>query len=75
MGPTIVVSYFEWVQNREAFYWDEDQVTAQLERIMVRSFEQVWRFSHERGETLRSGAIMLAVQRVVSVLEQRDLFP
>ena len=71
----VVVSYFEWVQNREAFYWDEDQVAAQLERIMTRSFEQVWRFSRERGETLRSGAIMLAVQRVVSVLEQREIFP
>ena len=71
----VVVSYFEWVQNREAFYWDEDQVTAQLERIMMRSFENVWRYSRERGETLRSGAIMLAVQRVVSVLEQREIFP
>ena len=71
----VVVSYFEWVQNREAFYWYEDQVTSQLERIMIKSFEQVWRYSRERGETLRSGAIMLAVQRVVRVLEQRDLFP
>ena len=71
----VVVSYFEWVQNREAFYWDEDQVTSQLERIMMRSFEQVWNFSRERGETLRSGALLLAVQKVVNVHEARELFP
>jgi glutamate dehydrogenase (NAD(P)+) len=71
----VVVSYFEWVQNREAFYWDEEQVNSQLERIMVRSFNSVWDFSREHGESMRLGALMLAIQRVVSVLEERDLFP
>lgn len=71
----VVVSYFEWVQNREAFYWEEAEIQHQLERIMVRSFDEVWNFSQGRHETMRSGALMLAIQRVVSVLEEREIFP
>ena len=63
----VVASYFEWVQNREAFYWEEDRVNRELERIMTRAFEQVWQFSRERKVTLRDGAAMLAIQRVVTV--------
>jgi glutamate dehydrogenase/leucine dehydrogenase len=71
----VVASYFEWVQNREAFYWEEDRVNRELERIMTRAFEEVWQFSRERKATLRDGAAMLAIQRVVTVWEQRDIFP
>ncbi len=71
----VVVSYFEWVQNRGAFYWEEVRVQHELERIMSRAFDEVWQFSRERKVTLREGAAMLAIQRVVTVWEQRDIFP
>ncbi len=71
----VVVSYFEWVQNRGAFYWEEARVQAELERIMARAFDEVWQFSRERKVPLRDGAAMLAIQRVVTVWEQRDIFP
>jgi glutamate dehydrogenase/leucine dehydrogenase len=71
----VVVSYFEWVQNRGAFYWEEERVYHELERIMSRAFDEVWAFSRERQVPLRDGASMLAIQRVVTVWEQRDIFP
>jgi glutamate dehydrogenase (NAD(P)+) len=71
----VVVSYFEWIQNRGAFYWEEERVNRELERIMARAFDEVWQFSRERQVPLRDGALMLAVQRVVTVWEQRDIFP
>ena len=70
----VVVSYFEWVQNLERFFWDEEQVNRNLEHIMVRSFEKVWSFSAERKVPLRLGAHMLAVEKVASAVRQRGIF-
>ena len=71
----VVVSYFEWVQNRDAFYWEEERVERELDRIMTGAFGEVWRFAGERKVPLREAAAMLAIQRVVTVWEQRDIFP
>ncbi|NLE76465.1 MAG: Glu/Leu/Phe/Val dehydrogenase [Chloroflexi bacterium] len=71
----VVVSYFEWVQNLQSFYWDEAEVNRNLERIMVRAFDEVWTFSEEKKVHLRLGANMLAVSRVASVLQARGIFP
>jgi glutamate dehydrogenase (NAD(P)+) len=71
----VVVSYFEWVQDLQCFFWDEAEVNANLERIMTRSFEEVWRFSREKNVPLRLGAYMLAVDRVAGAVQSRGVFP
>ncbi len=71
----VVVSYFEWVQDLQVFFWDKAEVNHNLERTMVRAFEEVWDFSHEKGLPLRLGANMLAVGRVADVVKMRGIFP
>jgi glutamate dehydrogenase (NAD(P)+) len=71
----VVVSYFEWVQDLQCFFWDEDEVNSNLERIMVRSFKEVWDFSRERSVPLRMGAYMVAVDRVAGAVRARGIFP
>ncbi len=71
----VVVSYFEWVQDLQCFFWDEDEVNRNLKRIMVRSFDEVWAFSEARKVPLRLGAYMLAVDRVAEALQARGIFP
>lgn len=71
----VVVSYFEWVQDLQCFFWDEAEVNRNLKRIMVRSFNEVWDFSQKEGVPPRLGAYMLAVNRVASALDVRGVFP
>jgi glutamate dehydrogenase (NAD(P)+) len=71
----VVVSYFEWVQDLQCFFWDENEVNQNLKRIMVRSFKEVWDFSQEQAVSLRLGAYMLAVDRVAGAVHARGIFP
>ncbi len=71
----VVVSYLEWVQDLQQFFWDEAEVNSRLEGIMVRSFREVWEFAHERRVSLRLGANMLAVARVAEAVQARGIFP
>lgn len=71
----VVVSYFEWVQDLQCFFWDEDEVNSNLKRIMVRSFNEVWDFCQEQEVPLRLGAYMLAVDRVAGAVASRGIFP
>ena len=71
----VVVSYFEWVQDLQYFFWDEEEVNRNLRRIMIRSFKEVWQFSREQKVPLRLGAYMLAVGRVASAVRARGVFP
>ncbi len=67
----VAVSYFEWVQNLNNYYWDIATVRARLEEKMVRSYDDVWNFSNTYNVDLRTGAYMLGVRRVADVLAQR----
>ncbi|MDE3090242.1 MAG: Glu/Leu/Phe/Val dehydrogenase [Chloroflexota bacterium] len=71
----VIVSYFEWVQNLQSFFWDIKQVRAQLDAVMRRALEEVWTQSEQRGLDLRSAAYVLAVERVADAIQQRGLFP
>jgi glutamate dehydrogenase/leucine dehydrogenase len=71
----VVVSYFEWVQDLQCFFWDEAEVNDNLKRILIRSFKEVWDFSKEQGVPLRLGAYMLAVDRVAGAVHARGVFP
>ncbi|MEA4822993.1 MAG: Glu/Leu/Phe/Val dehydrogenase [Clostridiaceae bacterium] len=71
----VVVSYFEWVQNIQSLMWDEEQVNGMLEKIMRRAFAEVWDKAHEHDATLRLGANMVALARLVSAKKTRGIFP
>lgn len=71
----VVVSYFEWVQDLQCFFWEEEEVNRHLEQVMVRSFREVWDFCHARNVPARLGAYMLAVERVASAVQARGIFP
>jgi glutamate dehydrogenase (NAD(P)+) len=70
----VTVSYFEWVQDRGGYFWDEDTVNQRLERIMVESFEQVAGMAGRNGLNLRIGAYMLAIERVAAVHRLRGMY-
>ncbi len=71
----VVVSYFEWVQDLQANFWTEEEINAQLERIMVQSFADVVRLAQARGVDLRIAAMIFAVQRVADALLTRGIYP
>jgi glutamate dehydrogenase (NAD(P)+) len=71
----VTVSYFEWVQDLQAFFWDESTINEHLERIMVRSFADVHRIATERKIDMRAAAYVLAVGRVSEATRTRGLWP
>jgi glutamate dehydrogenase (NAD(P)+) len=71
----VVVSYFEWVQGLQEFFWDEQDVNEKLERIIVGAFEQVWAMAQNKRLPLRTAAYLLAVQRVADANVTRGVYP
>lgn len=71
----VTVSYFEWVQGLQFLFWEEDEINSKLERIMGRSFSEVWRMAQEKNVSLRLSALMLAVQRVHDATLIRGIYP
>ena len=60
----VTVSYFEWVQNRQHFKWDLSRVRAELEKVMLDSFDRVWTIATEKKVPLRTAAYILGIGRV-----------
>ncbi|RGT72614.1 Glu/Leu/Phe/Val family dehydrogenase [Mediterraneibacter massiliensis] len=71
----VVVSYFEWVQNIQSVSWSEEHVNEQLKAIMDQAFKAVWDISKEKDTTLRTGAYLIAVKRVVDAKNLRGIWP
>ncbi|HPC77741.1 MAG TPA: glutamate dehydrogenase, partial [bacterium] len=72
----VTVSYFEWVQNLQAFYWKEEEVNRRLKEIMENSFDQVLEiFLREKDVDMRTAAYMLAVNRVAEAIRLRGIYP
>ncbi|MDR7556220.1 MAG: Glu/Leu/Phe/Val dehydrogenase [Armatimonadota bacterium] len=71
----VIVSYFEWVQGLQQFFWTEEEVNANLERIIVRSFGQVVKVAEERNVDLRTAALIRAIDRVADALFTRGIYP
>ena len=71
----VVVSYFEWVQNIQSVSWTEESVNEKLKEIMDPAFEAVWNIAHENNTTLRMGAYLIAVKRVVDAKQARAIWP
>lgn len=71
----VIVSYFEWVQNIQSLMWDEEEVNKTLEKIMIRAFNEVWDKSKDKNTSLRMGAYMVAIDRIVKAKKIRGVFP
>jgi glutamate dehydrogenase (NAD(P)+) len=71
----VVVSYFEWVQSIQSFFWDESEVNKNLEKVMISSFKEVWDLAQKENIDMRTAAMMLAVSRVANALGERGIFP
>ncbi len=71
----VTVSYFEWVQDLQHFFWSEPEINQRLETIMSRAFEAVRAKSLEQNTTMRMGAYLLAVARVAEATEVRGVYP
>jgi glutamate dehydrogenase (NAD(P)+) len=70
----VTVSYFEWVQDRQGFFWNEELVNQRLEEIMVESFDAVVEYAEKHRVNNRTAAYMLALDRVASVLKLRGIY-
>jgi glutamate dehydrogenase (NAD(P)+) len=71
----VVVSYFEWVQDLQSFFWSEEEITRRLEAIMVRGFQRIWALAEAERVSLRTAALILGVQRVAAALMRRGIYP
>ena len=71
----VTVSYFEWVQGLQAYFWTEREVNLKLRDIMQKAFDNVYHISEERKVTMRKAAYMLAVERVAEATRVRGLYP
>lgn len=71
----VVVSYFEWVQNIQSLTWDEDKINKTLEKIMIKSFNEVYEKTQSNNTTLRMGAYMVALERIATARRLRGVFP
>ena len=71
----VVVSYFEWVQGLQEYFWKETEVNAKLNDIMSRAFEETWGTAEQRRLPMRVAAYGLAVQRVAEATVTRGIYP
>jgi glutamate dehydrogenase (NAD(P)+) len=71
----VTVSYFEWVQDLQSFFWTEEEINARLKRIMDESFEAVWAITQERHVDMRTAAYFLAISRVAEAERVRGIYP
>jgi glutamate dehydrogenase (NAD(P)+) len=71
----VTVSYFEWAQDIQGYFWDEVQVNKELEKFMKRAFHEVHELSKRNKVDMRTAAYMLAVGRVAEATRVRGLFP
>jgi glutamate dehydrogenase (NAD(P)+) len=71
----VTVSYFEWVQDLYSFFWDPDMVRTQLQRTIRRAYSDVESMARKHDTDLRTGALILAVNRVEEATRIRGIFP
>src|SRR5256885_2082250 len=71
----VVVSYFEWVQGLQEYFWKEAEVNAKLNDIITRAFNETWALMETRNVSMRLAAYGLAVQRVAEATTTRGIYP
>ena len=71
----VTVSYFEWVQNRQGYYWDLEEIHERLKKIMEREGGKVWSIARQRGVTARTAAYIHALSRLSTAIEAHGTQP
>jgi glutamate dehydrogenase (NAD(P)+) len=71
----VIVSYFEWVQDLQSYFWEESEVVDRLQRILVKAFHEVTAVAREHDTHLREAAYILALRRVVEATTLRGIYP
>ena len=71
----VTVSYFEWMQDLQFHFWTEEEVNAQLEKVMVKGFQDVLKVYQQEKVDMRTAAYMLAVSRVAEATRLRGIYP
>ncbi len=71
----VTVSYFEWVQGLQSFFWDVDEVNRQLRRILIRAYDEVVRTQSQYGVDMRTAAQITAIKRVSDATLTRGIYP
>ena len=71
----VIVSYFEWLQNKRGEFWDLDEVDSKLHKRLIRAYERVKQKSEEYATDWRTGAYIIALSRLQSVYRGRGIFP
>ena len=65
----VTVSYFEWVQNRQGYYWSEEEVDEKLKQLMVPAFHDVYAMMEEHACFMRDAAFVYSIKRIVDAIE------
>jgi len=71
----VIVSYFEWVQDKQAFFWDADEIYQNLDSQLMKAIREVEAMSSEKSLTWRESAMMIGVKRVAEAHKLRGLYP
>ncbi|MER3557955.1 MAG: glutamate dehydrogenase, partial [Thermus sp.] len=71
----VTVSYFEWVQDFNSYFWSEEEINRRLERVLRGAFEAVWQVHEEKRISLRTAAYVVAATRVLEARALRGLYP
>ena len=71
----VTVSYFEWVQGLQSFFWDVETVEGYLEKVLRKAFHEIYAESQQRDVRMRTAAYVLAIERVEKALSTRGIFP
>lgn len=71
----VIVSYFEWVQDVQCFFWSEKEVNTRLKDLLDHAYEEVCNLSLERGYSFRLAAMVLAVKKVADAISVRGVYP
>lgn len=74
-GGGVCVSYFEYVQDIRAYFWELERINKELKKIILKAFEAVYTLSKERNISLRTAAYIIAVSRIAKAIELRGIFP
>lgn len=74
-GGGVIVSYFEWVQDITSFFWDEADVDAKLKGIILKAFDNVYKFKQEKGIDMRTAAMAASIARLEKAMLLRGLYP
>ena len=71
----VIVSYFEWVQDLQAFFWEEEEINTKLHHVITRAFYEILHTSVNKRVDMRAAAYAIAVQRVANATTVRGIYP